>query len=71
MTAASIRLALRTLHLVIGGIVGAYIYAPWGQEPAFVSTVKIGFIPLLALSGLLMWKQAWLRKIMASESRQF
>jgi hypothetical protein len=69
MNAAKQRNLLRILHLVIGGIVGTYIYSPWGAEPAFAMAVKIALIPLLGATGLMMWKQAWLRKALAHQAR--
>ncbi|WP_157973117.1 hypothetical protein [Blastomonas sp. UPD001] len=69
MNAAKQRSLLRILHLVIGGVVGTYIYSPWGAEPAFALAVKVALIPLLGATGLMMWKQAWLRKALASQSR--
>lgn len=69
MNAAKQRSLLRILHLIIGGIVGTYIYSPWGAEPAFAMAVKIGLVPLLGATGLMMWKQVWLRRTLANPAK--
>lgn len=66
MNAAQQRKLLRYLHLVVGGLIGTYIYSPWGSDPTFALVVKVGILPVLGMSGLLMWQQARLRKLLTA-----
>lgn len=66
MTARGLRNALRLLHITMAGLVGTYIYSPWGTDPAFTLAVKIGLLPILSLSGLIMWQQGRLQRLINS-----
>ncbi|MFK7791749.1 MAG: hypothetical protein AB8B88_03660 [Devosiaceae bacterium] len=62
MRASTLRSALRTLHIITGIMIGAYLYAPplAGNE-AYAPLLKFGVIPAVVLTGMLMWKMKWLR----------
>ena len=47
---------IRSLHLVSAVLLGTFIYSPWSSDPTFAAAVRwIGF-PLLAASGLFLWR---------------
>lgn len=50
------RKSVTFLHLAAGIFLGAYIYSPLGEVAAFQMLVKFFILPLLALSGLWLWK---------------
>lgn len=50
------RSILRTFHLVGAGIIGTYIYSPWGSLEWFTLLNQVVVVPLLSLSGIWMWK---------------
>ena len=39
--------------------IGMFVYAPWGNSQASTVLMQFVVIPLLALTGVAMWKQAF------------
>lgn len=64
MTAASLRVSLRWFHIVGGLIVGTYLYSPWSANAAFTALTLYVVVPALVLSGLAMWKQGALMRLL-------
>lgn len=62
MTQATLRKILRWGHIIASFVLGTYLYSPWGAEPAFKAVVLYGVFPLMALSGVWMWKQGWIAR---------
>jgi len=58
----NLRTILRAIHLIIGGMVIAYLYTPLGTVEWFGSLVKIA-IPILTLTGVSMWQMPFFTKI--------
>ena len=51
-----VRQGVRVLHLVAAGVLGTYVYSPWSADPTFAALVRwVGF-PLLAASGIFLWR---------------
>lgn len=63
------RAQLRWLHIITGVALGAYIYSPLGENPAFAGAVAYGFCPAVALSGIWMWKGPKLQKLFSGRQR--
>ncbi len=68
----TLRNLLRIIHLVIGGLVIAYIYSPLGSLEWFGMLVRIS-LPLLTITGISMWQmllitKAFKRQIVAGQS---
>ncbi len=57
----TLRNLLRIIHLVIGGLVIAYIYSPLGSVEWFGGLVRIS-IPILTVTGLSMWQMPLITK---------
>jgi hypothetical protein len=57
----TLRNLLRIIHLVIGGLVIAYIYSPLGNLEWFVSLVRVS-IPILTITGISMWQMPLITK---------
>lgn len=55
----------RVGHLLLAGLLGAFLYSPLRTVPEAVLAVQAVVFPLLAVSGLLMWRGQrlwrWLR----------
>jgi hypothetical protein len=51
-----IRLILRWMHIVLGLVIMCYIYSPFHEIAVFQWIVKIAVIPIIALSGIWLWK---------------
>lgn len=58
MTGRTLRTLSRALHLVGSALIGAFVYSPLGDLAWFTALMQFGVIPLLALSGVVMWQQA-------------
>lgn len=60
------RSIMRWIHILGSIIIGTYIYSPYTSDPTFSLVVQVGVIPVLGLSGILMWQQGrvmkWLRQ---------
>ena len=50
------RTHVRAFHLAASAILVADIYSPWGSEPWFRLLVQSAVVPLVAISGLWLWK---------------
>ncbi len=66
MTPATLRKILRCGHIIASFVLGTYLYSPWGEEPGFKAVVLYGVFPLMALSGVWMWKQGWIARLFSS-----
>lgn len=62
MTALKKRKANRLLHLIGAGLIGIYVYSPWAEIQWFDLLIKGVIIPLLLISGLMMWKPLWFQR---------
>ena len=60
----TLRNFLRAIHLVVGGLVIAYIYTPLGNVDWFGTLVKLSIPSLLVLSGVLMWQMPLITKML-------
>lgn len=67
MKASTERKLLRWIHIVTGIPIIGYIYGPVATMPESAMAVKAVFFPVLALSGLWLWKgylvKNWVRKL--------
>jgi thiosulfate reductase cytochrome b subunit len=63
MSNRQLRVALRWVHIVGGALIATFVYAPWGASPLSLALMRWGVIPVLILTGLLLWQQARLSKL--------
>lgn len=56
MNQATLRIILRWLHIILGGVLACYIYSPWHQYEAFQAVVKFVAVPVIIFSGIWLWK---------------
>jgi hypothetical protein len=69
MTGKHLRTLMRLIHLIGSALIGTFVYSPWSTLPWFIALMQFGVIPILALSGLVMWQQAWvLRRLKRTPS---
>jgi hypothetical protein len=57
------RLFIRWIHIVFAIPILGYIYSPFEQIPNYAPATRFVFVPVLALSGLWMWKGHFLRRL--------
>ena len=65
-----LRRIVRWVHIIGGSLIATFIYAPWGQAPLLISLMRWVVIPVLILSGMVLWQQAWLTKQWRSASQR-
>jgi hypothetical protein len=62
------RSIVRWIHIVFGIPILGYIYSPFEEIPKYAPAVRFVFLPLLALSGLWMWKGHLVRRFISKRS---
>lgn len=67
-SAATQRKVQRLVHLAAGLLLTGYVYAPVGQR--FEDLVRLVVMPLLALTGMLMWQAARIRRMLKARRRR-
>ena len=65
LSGKQVRDVQRIVHLVSGLLVGAYIYTPLADLPAFSAFIQIVVVPVLVVAGMAMWQMARLRRLLA------
>ena len=58
----SLRNSFRVIHLVVAGLIGAYIYSPLGNVEWYANLVRASVLPILLITGLSMWQMPSLTK---------
>jgi hypothetical protein len=56
------RKIIRMLHIIGAILIGTFIYSPYGSIEWFQAMIKFAVIPLLSISGLLLYKPKLLKK---------
>ncbi len=64
------RTILRYTHLVAGLLNVFFIYTPLGDVAEFQLLVQIILVPVIVITGVWMWQQARVRKLIAKGSRR-
>lgn len=64
MTASTLRRTLRWVHIATSLVIGTYLYSPWSSDPTFTTITLYGVFPLMGLSGLAMWQQGRLARLL-------
>jgi hypothetical protein len=59
-----LRMTMRIIHVVGAALIGAFVYSPWASIPWFLALMQFGVIPILSLSGFVMWQQARVIKLL-------
>ena len=63
MKPSTTRIILRTIHIIMSIPIIGYIYSPFDQIPNYATPTRYVFVPVLALSGLWMWKGHLVRRL--------
>lgn len=64
MNGKNIRMVLRWAHIVLALLVGAAFYSPLASNETYMAATLWGLIPALALTGVGMWKQSSVMKLL-------
>jgi hypothetical protein len=65
MNQGVIRTILRWIHVVVSTPIAGYIYSPFEEIPKYAFATRFIFVPIIAVSGLWMWKGHLLRRIIS------
>ena len=68
MSPATQRTIARCIHLLFSIPIIGYIYSPFENLPQYAGPTRFVFFPLLALSGLWMWKGHLVRRLFSKRS---
>lgn len=65
------RTATRWTHLLVGWLIGVFVYTPARENETFVLLMQVVFVPAVVLTGLYMWQQARIRRLYGRLRRRF
>lgn len=57
------RIALRWTHLLVGWLIGVFVYTPMRENETFVLLMQVVFVPAVVVTGLWMWQQARIKRL--------
>ncbi len=64
MRTKTLRRTLRYCHISVSVVVGTYLYAPIHGDPDWATAIRWVAVPLLVVTGLGMWNQATLARLL-------
>ena len=59
----TMRTVLRWVHLVVGWLIGVFVYTPAREDETFVLLMQVVFVPVVVLTGVWIWQQARIRRL--------
>lgn len=59
----TVRTLLRWTHLLVGFLIGVFVYTPARESEAFVLFMQAAVVPVVTLTGVWMWQQARIRRL--------
>ena len=62
------RSILRWIHVIVSIPILGYIYSPFEEIPKYAPAIRFVFLPIMVLSGLLMWKGHVLQRLISKRS---
>jgi thiosulfate reductase cytochrome b subunit len=62
MSGQLMRQILRWVHIVCALFLGTALYSPLQNNEAFMTLTLFGLVPIVAITGIMMWKQGKLMK---------
>ncbi|MEV0220696.1 hypothetical protein [Streptomyces sp. NPDC050704] len=68
--AAGLRDASRAVHLGAAGVLLLYVYGPADLALALRPWLQLAVVPVVSLTGLLLWKQARIRRLLTVARRR-
>ena len=62
------RWVFRWIHIILAIPIYGYIYSPFDKLPQYAPPTRFVFFPVMALTGLWMWKGHLLRRLLSKRS---
>ena len=63
MSNKTTRTILRWTHVLVGFLIGVFVYTPAHDNEPFVLLMQAAVLPAVSLTGLWMWQQARIRRL--------
>jgi thiosulfate reductase cytochrome b subunit len=63
MNQSIVRTIFRWIHIILAIPILGYIYSPFEKIPDYAPATRFVFVPVMVLSGLLMWKGHVIRRL--------
>ena len=70
ISAATQRVVLRWVHIILAIPIAGYVYSPFEKLPEYAPVVRYLAIPVIILTGLWMWKGHLVRRILLGKQVQ-
>lgn len=70
ISASTQRAIVRWIHLVLAIPIIGYVYSPFQELPNYAPVVRYIAIPVMAVTGLWMWKGHLLRRLFSKKPAQ-
>lgn len=67
----TMRILLRWTHLLVGFLIGVFVYSPARDNEAFILLMQVVFVPVVVLTGVRMRQQARIRRLYGHRLRGF
>lgn len=64
MSNKQLRNLTRIIHLITAVLIGLAIYSPLRADPTFMLLSQVLIIPVLTISGVVMWQQPKIMKLL-------
>jgi hypothetical protein len=70
MSNKNLRNAIRIIHLIAAATFGVYFYSPIHGNETLRIVIQFFTLPSIALTGLVLWQQAYLNKLLNRNSHK-
>ncbi len=70
MNNRNLRNAIRIVHLIAAAAFGLYFYSPIAGNDTLKFIIQFVTLPSIALTGVALWQQAYLNKLLNRNSRK-
>jgi hypothetical protein len=70
MSNKNLRRVIRLIHLIAAASLGLYLYSPIAGDPTLGVIVRFVMIPIIVLTGIALWQQARLNKLINGSTRK-
>jgi hypothetical protein len=70
MSNKNLRSAIRIVHVIAAAAFGLYFYSPIAGDETLKLVIQFVTLPSIALTGLALWQQAYLNKLLNRNARK-
>lgn len=70
MSNKTLRNGIRTIHLLAAATLGMYFYSPIAGNETLRLIIQFGTLPGILLTGIALWQQAFLNKLLNRSTRK-